>query len=228
MSYNQSVAYNLRGALEVAVTLPFAPVLRARYNQWGATTAEHQAIYPGDAYVPNPLMQYTRAITIQATASKIWPWLVQIGYGRAGLYSYDGLENIAGCDLHSADTLLDVAPLTVGDLMQMGPENYPSMYVLSLKEARYLLLGNSDDITSADDCHTLDLSHPPAAGMTRSTWLFYLQPQAHGQTRLIVRQRMTFPPKTMLHVMWGIVEPLNFVMERAMLRGIKRRAEQSI
>jgi hypothetical protein len=77
--------------------------LRPWHIRWGATDDELARPLPGDEIVPRPRKWSTRAITIDAPAEVVWPWLVQIGQGRGGLYSYDWLENLAGCDIHSAD-----------------------------------------------------------------------------------------------------------------------------
>lgn len=75
-------------------------------------------------------MAATRAITIGAPPELVWVWLSQIGHGRGGLYSYDDLENLMGCDLHSADRILeDLAPLEPGELVALGPEGYPAFRV---------------------------------------------------------------------------------------------------
>jgi hypothetical protein len=72
----------------------YALVARPRINQWGATDQEHQATWPGDELVAQPSFVWTNAITIRAHAAQVWPWLVQLGQGRGGLYSYDWLENL--------------------------------------------------------------------------------------------------------------------------------------
>jgi hypothetical protein len=92
-------------------------VTRPRINQWGATDREHQATWPGDHLVAQPSFVWTNAVTIQAPAAHIWPWLVQLGQGRGGLYGYDWLENLISCDVHSADRILPEFqhPMQVGD-----------------------------------------------------------------------------------------------------------------
>ena len=91
-------------------------VTRPRINQWGATDQEHHATWPGDQLVTRPSYSWTNAITIHAPATQVWPWLVQLGQGRGGLYSYDWLENLIGCDVHSSDRILRAfqTPLQVG------------------------------------------------------------------------------------------------------------------
>lgn len=228
MSQNSSISYNLRGFFEIAYILPLSPVLRKNYNRWGATESETSCEYPGDSFVPNPQLEYTRAITIRASASQIWPWLMQIGYQRGGLYSYDGLENLVGCDLHSADSLLvDVLPFKVGDLMQMGPDGYPAMYVLAVQPDKYLLLGNGTDIEGPEHIPQIDLASPFPENGQRTYWLFYLDEKADGSTRLIVRSRNQYPDQLAQNLIWRITEAFNFVMEKAMLQGIKMRVESS-
>jgi hypothetical protein len=103
------------GGAQVLATTLTAPLGRGRYNRWGATDAEVAAAMPGDELVPDPQLGYTRAITIDAPPEDVWPWLVQMGQGRGGLYSYDGLENLVGCDIHSADRVIaDFQQLAAG------------------------------------------------------------------------------------------------------------------
>jgi hypothetical protein len=76
----------------------------------------------GDELVPHPMLGYTRAITIGAPPERVWPWLAQMGQGRAGLDSFDGIENLVGCRIHSADQILPTfQQLAVGDLIRLGP-----------------------------------------------------------------------------------------------------------
>lgn len=226
MTQNSSLSYNLHGFLEITYTLPLSPLLRRNYNHWGATSAEISFVYPGDQFVPDPMLEYTRAITIQASAAQIWPWLMQIGYGRGGLYSYDRLENLVGCDLHSTETLLEhVPPFKIGDLMRMGPEGYPAMYVLAIQAEKYLLLGNGTDIQGPESVARFNLANPFPENGQRTYWLFYLDEHADGSSRLIVRSRNRYPDQFSQHLIWRITEALNFVMEKAMLQGIKVRVE---
>ena len=113
-----------------------APVSRKWFNRWGATEVELTKNLPGDALVPSPRLAYTRAISINASAASVWPWLVQMGQGRGGLYSYDGLENLIGCDIHSADHILpEHQNLQVGDQILFGPEakKFPGQVVLDIQ-----------------------------------------------------------------------------------------------
>lgn len=209
------------GGAQVVGTLLTAPVLRGRYNRWGATTSEVTAPMPGDEVVPHPRLGYTRAVTVDAPVETVWPWLVQIGQGRGGLYSFDALENLARCRIHSADRILqEHQGLGVGDLVRMGPDGYPCFRVQHLSAPTELVLVGADP----------QPPHEPAtadAPVGMATWQWFLGPLDGGtRTRLLARQRLTYPDR--LSLMWHLVEPLGFVMEREMLRGIKRRAERSV
>ena len=116
----------LLGAIQVASVLIAAPVLRAWYNRWGATEEETRRALPGDELVTLSQMGYTRSVVIHAPATRVWQWLVQIGQGRGGMYSYDGLENLAGCNIHMVDRIVpELQELKTGDLIRLGPKVYP-------------------------------------------------------------------------------------------------------
>jgi hypothetical protein len=209
------------GAQVLAVTLA-APVLRPRYNRWGATEAEVEGSMPGDELVTAPRLGYTRAITIDATPERVWPWLVQMGQGRGGLYSFDGLENLVGCDIHSADRVMpDCQQLVVGDLIRLGPSGYPCFRVDQVESGAWLVLVGADPRPPHH-------AAPPDAPTGIATWQWQLRPTAVGRrTRLVTRQRLCYPSTTGAGVMWHLVEPVGFVMERQMLLGIKQRAERA-
>ncbi len=208
------------GTQVLAVTLT-APIGRRRYNRWGATDAEVAAPMPGDELVTHPMLGYTRAIAIEAPPERVWPWLVQMGQGRGGLYSVDALENLAGCGIHSADRLLpEFQQLEVGDLIRLGPVGYPCFRVDQVEPGAALVLLGADPRPP----HAAASSDSPSG---IATWQWQLRPTAGRLgTRLVTRQRLSHPPTTGMSVMWHLVEPVGFVMERRMLRGIKHRVER--
>ena len=124
-------------AILVLVLAAYWLLARPYQLHWGATRTEIERPMPGDALDPNPDFLATRAITIQGTPQEIWPWLVQIGYGRAGFYGYDILENLGSSSgPRSADTILsefqdfqpgDVVPISAVSQMVFGaiePDQY--------------------------------------------------------------------------------------------------------
>jgi len=213
---------NLSGAIRVGTTLIFSPLLRSRYNRWGTSPEEAGCPLPGDELVPDPQMGYTRAITIQAPPAQIWPWLVQIGQGRGGLYSYDGLENLAGCNIHTADRILpEYQNLRVGEVIRMGPKGYPCFGVASFEPERSLVLISLDIKTE----QVVPYVAQPGKGYSIATWQFALEPRDDNTSRLLVRQRLAFSPD--MARIWRLTEPVAFVMERKMLLNIRQRAENN-
>jgi hypothetical protein len=97
-SGTRSASRLLRPLAAAAAAIPslYLLVVRPWHLRWGATDAEVRQPLPGDELVPESKLVATRAISIRAPASQVWPWLVQLGQGRAGLYSYEWLENLAG------------------------------------------------------------------------------------------------------------------------------------
>jgi hypothetical protein len=211
---------SVRGAASVAYHLLGSAWLRERYNRWGVDEAEVLAEMPGDQLVPDPVLVSTRGITIDAPPEAVWPWLAQIGQGRGGLYSYDALENIVGLDIHSLDTLLaEDQQLRPGDLVRLGKPGSPCFSVVSLDPNRSLVLISADPV-SEEPVPT------PVHDSLGATWQWVLQPVRGGSaTRLVSRQRNTHPAGQ--RIMWRLVEPVGFVMERRMLQGIKERAERT-
>lgn len=207
----------LVGGAQVLAATVTAPVGRRWYNRWGATPAEVAVPMPGDDLVTRPQLGYTRAITIPAPPGRVWPWVAQIGQGRGGLYSFDGLENLVGCDIHSAATVLPAHQgLGAGDLVRLGPPGYPCFRVHRVDPPTVLVLVGADP-TPPHEAASAD----SPTGI--ATWQWQLLPTDDGAaTRLLVRQRLAHPRGQWL--MWHLVEPIGFVMERQMLLGIRRRA----
>jgi hypothetical protein len=213
------VLAGIGGGAWLAAAVITAPAARHWYNGWGATPAEVAGAMPGDDLVPYPKMASTRAITIGAPPAEVWAWLVQIGQGRGGFYSYDVLENLARCDIHSATQIMpQLQRLQPGDLIRLAPGQAPCFRVATAEPPRALVLAAADPVTLA--------AQPVATSPDQlaSTWQWLLSPLAGGRgTRLVARQRYSYPGGQ--SVMWHLVEPVSFVMERRMLHGIKARAE---
>lgn len=198
-------------ALGAAGAAVYARLVQPWHVRWGATDDEVRKALPGDEIALSPNMASTRAITIQASPQAVWQWLVQIGQGRGGLFSYDWLENLVGSDIH---TVFEIRPelqrLAPGDKIRMGPEGYPFFLVTRVEPGQTLVLQAADPKTGA-----------PAP----ASWSFVLWPQ-EGGTRLLSRQRNQFEPTAANFVLWRVfTEPASFVMEQKMLRTLKALAE---
>jgi len=212
---------NLLGATQVGGALILSPVIRNWYNTWGATDDEVNRSLPGDELVPALMLGYTHAITIHATAAQIWPWLAQMGQGRGGLYSYDGLENLAGCKIHSLEHLNpELQNPQVGELIRLGPQGYPCFAIAAIDPGQALVLISADPQTGQPVQHSAQAEK----GYSIATWQFVLAPQDEATTRLLVRQRLSYSPD--IKWVWRLTEPVGFVMERKMMLGIQQRAER--
>jgi hypothetical protein len=195
-------------ALAVLGAVLFSPLLRRWYRRWGATPGEVTRSLPGDELVPRPRLITTRAVTIHAPVQSVWSWLVQIGQGRGGFYSYESLENLIGCKIHDADHIVPALQvLHAGDLIQLGPAGYPHFTVAAVDRMRSLVLQTRDD-------------------QVMTVWIFVLETLDSGDTRLVVRDRTDFVPTLRQFLVWRLlIDPIHFVMERKMLLGLKQRAE---
>ena len=110
----------------IAITAGAAAVyvLLARRWQlrWGATAQELAGPLPGDELIAKPDLTATRALTVRAPAARVWPWIAQLGQGRGGLYSYDFLENLIGCNIHSTDRVVpEWQDVKAGDQVGLHP-----------------------------------------------------------------------------------------------------------
>lgn len=183
-------------------------VVRPWFLRWGATDAELSASLPGDEFLPSAERQVTRAITIHASPERVWPWVVQMGAGRAGFYSYDWLEtHVFRCPITNADRVVPAWQGTaVGDTVRLCPEGTgpPLVYTVSrLDVNRAFVMG---------------VKGPEGLA---NTWAFVLAPRGDGSTRLLVRMRTRHAESWQT---W--IEPGEFVMERGMLKGLQARAER--
>jgi len=194
-------------ALAAAAVVP----LRRAITRWGATEAELRAAWPGDGLVDRPKFIWTNAVTVNGPAGDVWPWLVQLGQGRGGLYSYDWLENLVGCDVHTTDRVIPElqVPLKVGDRLVRMARYAPFNPVAFVDPGHALVLGGVHD--SDDDLR---------AGRASSTWAFIAEPVDDQTCRLVVRSRGR-------SVMARLQAPLQFLMQRKMMLGIKQRVEAS-
>ncbi len=206
-NFNPTVIEEGLGALAIAGSILTSPLTRPWYSKWGATEIEVNMSLPGDDQVPNPVLVSTRAITIQTQASAVWPWLVQMGQGRGGLYSYERLENLVGCDMHNADQIMpEHQNLKIGDKIRLVPEGRDLYFLVSTIEPNRAIILFGDD--------------PP------TTWAFILHPINENATRLIIRWRQDYETTPGNVIGWRLVtDPITFVMERKLLQGIKARAE---
>jgi hypothetical protein len=195
--------------------------VRPRLLRWGATTQEAAGPLPGDEIVPAPRMQSTRAVTIKAPVSGVWPWLVQLGAGRGGMYSYDWLENAVGLGIHSTDRILPALQhLKVGDIVPLSPDG--GLEVRALESGSLLALGGTLDLRTG---RMSPAGAPPAGPRLNVGWTFVMRPAGPRATRLVSRTRYDYSPVAAGMAFRALLEPVQFLMERRMLLGIRARAQ---
>jgi hypothetical protein len=180
--------------------------IRRWMSHWGTTPSDLTRVMAGDSLLADPTYSGTLAVSVNASSEDIWPWLVQIGYQRGGLYSYDWLDRLFGyLDRPSATRILpEFQHLAVGDEIPLG--RGPRWPVAAIESGRALVL----------DMRNL--------GAFEWVWQFGLYPVDETRTRLVSRSCVR------AHFVWArlftyAIEPAGFLMTRRMLLGIKERAE---
>ena len=187
-------------------------------RRWGATDEEVQRTLPGDDRISHPDAQWTRAITVEARAEAVWPWLVQIGHGRGGYYSYPWLERLMGLRATHRDRINPAwQHLTEGDSIPAEPDG-SSYQVLAVEPGRTLLLGVGEKDEAAPWS---------ATGLYPAfTWVFVLEERETAQTRLITRMRARTRHTPLAALAMPFIDFGAFLLKRRMLLGIKQRAER--
>jgi len=209
-------------ALVGAAVAAYALVVRPWHLHWGLRADETHLALPGDELVRHPMYETTRAITIHAPAARVWQWLVQIGVGRGGFYTYDALENMAGLAIHSADQIRpEWQTLHAGDSIHISPVTPLKVEVLEPNRALVLHV-----VMSPFTTEIVDPKEPATRAFFDWTWAFVFDQITPQTTRLIVRVRCAYKPAALRVVVPLLLEPMHFVMERGMLQGIKGRAER--
>jgi hypothetical protein len=193
-------------AVIVAFSMLYWFPIRRWMNRWGTTPSDLTRVMAGDGLLDRSTYSGTTAVVVDAAPEQIWPWLVQIGYQRGGLYSYDWLDRLFGyLDRPSATSILpEFQHLAVGDRIPVG--RGPSWPVAVVETNRALVL----------DMRNL--------GGFDWVWQFGLYPVDQNRTRLVSRSRVC--TKTIwARLATYAIEPAGFVMTRRMLLGLKQRAE---
>lgn len=216
----KGVIENLGGAFEIGWALA-TPFLRNRRVRWGATDDEIRRSFLGDALIPHPRWQFLHAITVDAPTEAVWPWIAQIGQGRAGFYSFQILENLIGCRIANANAVhSEWQPVAVGDPIKLHTKAPPLKVALIERGHALVLLGDLTETGVGEPASTV--RH------VRVSWAFVVEPMDARRSRLFSRDRADYGPGLLTALGYGpsLVEPLSFGMDRKMLRGIKWRAER--
>ena len=197
---SRSVAIGIATAASLGAAA-YIKWVRPHELTWGATPEEVDRSLPGDDLVVRPTFNATRAISIQAPPERIWPWLIQVGLGRAGWYSYDLLDNLG--HRSSRRIVPELQHIGPGDIVPMGPGEGQGIPVQALDPPRTMIWGRGGD----------------------SSWVWRLDARPDGSTRLITRIRSRIRP-TPTSVFFNILfEVADFWMLRKMLLNLRERAE---
>jgi len=202
MERKHLIRISIASLVFIAVTVPVVWFFyRPWALTWGSTNEEIAHTMPGDEFLENPTFNATRAVSIEANPDEIWPWIVQIGYRRAGFYSYDFLDNDG---IPSAERILpEYQALEVGDLIPLS------------KTA-------SVRVAELDPPRSMVLVFEVAGAWANATWVWVLSPEGASKTRLITRLRAN-PTGIRSRVFLDLGE---IIMMRKCMVGIKRRAEE--
>jgi hypothetical protein len=215
--------------------------VRRLSQRTGVTNAEASGSLPGDDVIAHPMVEWTRGVTVKTPPKRIWPWLVQMGYGRAGWYTPAWVDRIIEPTLFQLKTPSPTSPdrllaefqsLGVGDLIADGPDYRSYWRVLALEPQRAIVYRS---VRHPWRPHPFDPSDPGAVGRVEQaliaggvyldcTWTFALQPVGAKGTRLLIRTRGNYAPRLL-----GLVMPALGLFDAtygmAQLRAIARRAQ---
>jgi uncharacterized protein YndB with AHSA1/START domain len=184
--------------LGTAATALYAFVIRRWHLRWGAEPEDEKRALPDDEFLPEGGTQILHAVTIDAPVEEVWPWLAQVGQDRGGFYSYEWLENLAGCEMKNADRIHpEWQHRELGEIVHLHPAGGLKVSVFE-----------------------------PGRALGLDGWgTFALEPVGAGRTRLIARGGVPRGVTAAAYAM--LMEIPHFLMERRMLLGIKQRAEAS-
>ncbi|MFW2383686.1 MAG: hypothetical protein ACN4GZ_18185 [Acidimicrobiales bacterium] len=192
-----------------------APWKRDWRRRWGARPGEPDPSLPGEDLIPITSWDYTHAVSIEAAPEHVWPWIVQVGQGRGGFYSFERLENIFGCRITNADEILpEHQTVRVGEEIRLHPTS-PPLHVAVVEPGQSLVLRGTPS----------DMSQPT----TDNIWAFHIQPEPDGHSRLIARGKTVHGNSVTDRLFFSplLMEPIGFVMSREMLLGVKERVERA-
>jgi len=197
-------------ALIGRVIAAYALWARPYQLHWGATDEEVKQAMPGDQLDPHPEFLATRAITIAGTPEEIWPWLIQMGYGRAGFYGYDIMENLGSPrGIRSADRILpEFQHFKAGDEVPISP--VARMVFYDIEPDRYIIWAGKTEVVPGG-----------------FTWALY--PLDKGHTRLVSRIRWSYHwAQPGLLTLDLFTEFADHLAVRKVLQGVKERVESRI
>ncbi len=206
----------LEGAALIVWHLVATPFIGQRRLRWGTVGTEATDSLPGDELVPEPKWGYTLGIVVDASPEDVWPWIAQLGQGRGGFYTYQTLENIAGCRItNTTEILPDHQHPAVGEGILLYSDAPPLRIEIVDPPNTLVLFGSPVEIGGEESWGV-------------STWQFVVKPGSDGGSRLLTRGRYDHTPDWKSRLAFGRfpLEVISFVMSRKMMLEIKRLAER--
>jgi hypothetical protein len=200
--------------VQVAAGAALLYAARRYYRNWGTTKEECRMALPGDELVSSPAVQTTEGVWIEAPPGAVWPWLVQMGQDRGGLYSYQTLENLVGLDYHNADRIHpECQRLAPGDVMRLAPKGW-----MGLPD------GIALTVVDVVEQHSIVLRGTAPQSLGDAVWSFHVIPHWEDRCRLLIRTRMRLrhPGEVLATELAG---PAKAALTRGILLGVKRRVE---
>ena len=205
----------IEGAGLIVWNLVATPFIGQERLRWGTVGTEARDALPGDEFVPEPKWSYTLAISVDASPEAVWPWIAQIGQGRGGFYTYETLENTAGCKITNTTKILDDHQQpAIGEDIYLHPTAPPMRIEVVDPPNALVLLGSPAD-TGAEESWGV------------STWQFAVNADSDGGSRFLTRGRYDHSPDWKSRLAFGRfpIEAITYVMSRKMMLEIKRLAE---
>lgn len=200
----------------------------------GATDAEFHASLPGDEVIPHPMIEWTRATTIDATPDAIWPWLVQMGFGRGGWYTSPTFDNIVWRieNLSASEILPEWQEVSVGDIVPDGPDYAACFRALAVAPGEHIVYrsirhpyrGHPVDPTDAAALQRVEHALVEGGVYLDFSWALVLRPLDGDRARLIIRTRADYRP-SLLRLIWVPLGLVDLFRVSTMFRGIKARVE---
>ncbi len=207
------------GGAAVMTAAFLSPFLRNARSHWGLDEEAAAREYPGDDLVPDPRWSWTHGIEIDAPAASVWPWIAQLGVDRAGFYSYQWLENLAGCGLRNAEVVHPEWDASIGSPLALHPDPKARLQIVRMDRGRFLVAyGRPDE-------QARSLGKPWIA----ASWLFFIEPLDEKRCRLVSRYRVAYSEHFATRLAFGptLIEPVGFAMDRRMLLGVKKLVERT-
>lgn len=226
----------IRSLSRVGCTLSVHSAIRRIARRSGVADAEFYGSLPGDEVMPHPMIEWTRATTINAPPAEVWPWLVQMGYGRGGWYTNERFDRLVWrIENKSSNVILpEWQDLRAGDIVPDGPDFAAYFKVIEVQEneaivyhsIRHPSRGQALDPTDGEAVARRESELIAGGTYIDFSWAFVLRSAGDGSTRLLVRVRSDIYPRwvRVTETLFGLVDLFHVT---TMFRGIKRRSESS-